>query len=125
MNVYLVLLEGGGDLDVKVVDEETFAWITSPTMPEGLTSSSSIEDPEVPPSQINKRAAQDKLDADDASWGIKPAPVRITRGSWDNDRALQALSADGYDMYSEVREAFAAVKLKGDEIVDEYHGCIY
>ena len=63
MNVYLVLLEGGGDLDVKVVDEETFAWITSPTMPEGLTSSSSIEDPEVPPSQINKRAAHDALDA--------------------------------------------------------------
>jgi len=125
MNVYLVLLEGGGDLEAKIVDEETFAWITSPTMPEGLNQASSIEDPEVPPSQINKRAAHDALDADDASWGIKTEPVRITRGSWDNDRALQAFSADGYETYLEARDAFAAVKAKGDEIVDEYHGCIY
>ena len=125
MNVYLVLLEGGGDLEAKIVDEETFAWITSPTMPEGLNRSSSIEDPEVPPSQINKRVAHDALDADDASWGIKTEPVRLTRGSWDNDRALQAFSADGYEVYLEARDAFAAVKSKGDEIVDEYHGCIY
>jgi hypothetical protein len=30
--MYLVLLEGGGDLYVKVVDQETFDWICSDDM---------------------------------------------------------------------------------------------
>jgi hypothetical protein len=29
MNVFLVVLAGGGDLYVSVVDQETFDWITS------------------------------------------------------------------------------------------------
>jgi hypothetical protein len=49
----------------------------------------------------------------------------LTRGSWDNDRAIAACPADGYDTYSSVKEALQAIKKQGDELEDEYNGCMY
>jgi len=119
MNVYLVTLEGGGDRYIKVVDQETYDWITSDDMgrPEGEDNSSSWEDQLVPASQIAKMKKQRGEDYE---------PVSITSGSWDNDRAIAALSADGYDDdYDSIKEALRDIKKKGDEMEDEYHGCMY
>ncbi len=81
------------------------------------TNGSSWEDQLVPASQIEKMK---KEQGDDYE------PVTITSGSWDNDRAVAALSADGYEStYDTIKEVLRDIKEKGDEMEDEYHGCIY
>ena len=89
--VYLVVLEGGGDLYVKVVDEETFDWICS-----------------------GKGWCREKFEG-----------PGVTSGSLDNDRAIHAIPADGYDTYYTIKEAMQAIKKHGDELEDEYQGCMY
>lgn len=117
--VYLVTLEGGGDLYVKVVDQETFDWITSddPGIPEAESDDDDgvtlWEDQTVPPSQVAKLKA------------IGDYPVEITSGSWENDRAIAAQPADGYDTYDTVAEALKAIRRNKAELEDEYHGGMY
>lgn len=117
-NVYLLLLEGQGDLVVTVVDKETFDWVTSDDLgrrPEDA-GRTHWDDQLVPASQIAKMKADE---------GEAYQPVWITIGSWDNDRALAAKPADGYKQYSRVTDAMKAIKKRGDKLVDEFAGCIY
>lgn len=115
MNIYLITLEGQGDIYIKPVDEETFNWVTSNDegRPAGAENESGWEDQLVPASQRTKMEAA-------GDW-----PVEITLGSYDNDRALFAHPSGDYDTYYTLKEAFKAIRQHGDEVVDEYHGYIY
>ena len=122
MNVYLIVLEGGGDLEIKVVDEETFKWVTSDDMgkadpPKKGDSRYHWEDQLVPKSQIKKMKTE---------YGAYYEPLTITSGSWDNDRAVAARCADGYSEYMyTIKDTFQTIQQKGDVLVDEYRGYIY
>lgn len=118
MKAYIIMLQGQGDVDVRVVDAETFAWVTSRDMgkPVGAEGNAWV-DQLVPPSQLQKR-----LRDDDA-----PGELQITSGSWYNDRMLAAYNADGYDRdgYGSLRDAMRAIQKRGDEFEDSVEGMIY
>lgn len=136
--MYLVILtDGGGDTYYKVVDQETFDWICSddPGRPEDGKGCDEYSWPDqlVPPSQAVKMKADhddyqkkygnpinDPDEEEDGEW-----PLRLSSGSWENDRAIAARPADGYDDYDSVIDATRAIKKHGDELEDEYHGCMY
>jgi hypothetical protein len=117
-NVFLLLLEGQGDVYVKVVDEETFNWVNSDDLGRRPADEkkSHWEDQLVPASQIVKM----KADKEEHYY-----PLQITIGSPDNDRALAAQPADGYRQYFSVQRAMKEIQYRGDELVGEYYGCIY
>lgn len=125
--VYLVVLSGGGDTYIKIVDEETWNWITSDDMGQAPADEdeSSWEDQIVPPSQIAKMKANHEKYT--KKWGVNDQfyPLQITSGSWENDRALAAMPADGYDNYDSFKEAMTAIKDNGDIFEDEYEGYFY
>jgi hypothetical protein len=114
MKVYLIVLQGQGDTDVRVVDKETFDWVTS-TNPGMLAEAKGNAwiDSRVPEYQQKKRE-EDGLGS-----------LELTTGSWWNDRMLAAYSIHGYKEYSSLRDALKAVKAKGDEIEDTTEGMIY
>ena len=111
--VYLIVLAGQGDTDVRVVDKETFEWVTSknPGQPGAHPPiNNQWIDTLVPDSQLAKRNGE---------------PVRLTTGSWWNDRMLAAECFAPYDGYASLRDALKAVKANGDEIEDTVEGMIY
>lgn len=112
MKVYLIILTGQGDTEIKVVDQETWDWIKSsnPGKPKN-TKKNSWFDQLVPKSQLDK---------------IGEVPY-ITIGSFENDRALWSRNADGYQeyYYDTVIEAMKDIKKNGHEFEDEYSGEIY
>jgi len=138
MKVYLVVLSGGGDTYRKVVDEETFNWICSddPGKPADGKGCDEYSWPDqlVPPSQAAKMKAaheeyqkqygdpiNDPDEEDDGEW-----PLRLSSGSWENDRAIAAREAEGYlDDYFSYKEVMQAIKAHGDELEDEYEGYMY
>lgn len=116
MDVYFIITEGQGDFYLNVVDKECFDWVNS-NWPFDDNRSSGV-DPNTPKWLIDKRDTEfeDEHDAD----------VVITIGSYDNDRALACMSIGTYDQtYFKVKDALDAVKERGDELKDEYHGLIY
>lgn len=120
----LVLTEIGGDLEVKVIDEETWAWIFGPSgkpHPEDV----SWEDPFVPKRQQDLIAKSDEaLSGDDDTDGLAGV-VWVTSGSYENDRAIFAHPAEGYGICFSIEEMQRAVAAKGDTILEEWHGMIY
>lgn len=119
MNIYLLILSGQGDLEIKVVDKETYEWVTSSDLgrPQGYVNKYSWEDQLVPASQIAKRKEDQ---------GEDYYPVSLSFGSWDNDRAIAAMPIDGYaHHYSSVLALIEQINHRGDYIADEYVGCIY
>ena len=116
MKVYLIVLRGQGDTDVRVVDEETFKWVTSeePGAPHGAASG--WIDPLVPEYQKQRLQSEEP-----SRW-----PLQITRGSWWNDRMLAAYAMPEYDAaYDRLADALKAVKNRGDEVEDTVEGEIY
>lgn len=130
MKVYIVLLEGGGDIYIKVVDEETFNWICSddPGQPADYDDDTSWVDQIVPAAELARQKVA--WEEHEALWhvngkGAKFEGIRLSRGSWENDRAIFALPAVGYNQYDTIKEAMRAIKDHGDEFEDEYQGCMY
>lgn len=116
MDVYLIVLMGQGDVDVRVVDKESFDWVNSINMgrPAGSRESSWV-DSCVPESQRALwRAAGEESDE-----------LIITIGSWQNDRALAAQSMSGFDHYNTLAAALKAIYNAQARVVDTYEGMIY
>ena len=107
---YLVNLSGQGDTFYTLVDQETWDWINGPWP---LGNERSGIDPTIPAS------IKDRLDGEGY----------ITRGSWQNDRALQAPHAifNGVEIktFYSVKDLYAFMKDNDIEIVEEYEGYIY
>jgi hypothetical protein len=109
VDVFLVVLTGQGDIEVKVIDKDTWDWLNGPSgRPDGK---SSWLDPFVPATQL-------ALQPEKGYWNL-------TSGSWENDRALLLNSTGAYKTYWSRREALAAIRRMGDTVVDEYEGFIY
>ena len=122
--VYLIRLEGGGDVEEKFVDEEAWNWIMSHDMgqPEGSTGGS-LED------QIVPESVMEALRKEYSAYNMDPkeAVVGLTIGSWQNDRALIGPSNVSLDMskldWGALRDSLAE---QGFEYTGEvFEGAIY
>lgn len=110
MNVWLIVLQGPGDTHITVIDEETWNWVTgAPGMPADVTGYS-WTDSQVPASQLAKMDGR---------------RVQLSIGSWQNDRMLAAVSADGFSPYDNLGDALRAVHAAGGVVVDVIEGDIY
>ena len=121
---YLLVLQGQGDVEAKLVDQETWDWIHSD--PERPPDNPSVwEDPNVPEAlraRISKERNQGLPEA------CQERGISISSGSWQNDRAVQApaLSVDEKEMaFWNISEAFKTAKALSLDILDSYHGYIY
>ncbi len=122
--VYLIRLEGGGDVDEKFVDEEAWNWIISDDMGQRSEDAgeSSWEDQLVPDSVMKEIAKEYKR------CGMTAEPgVTLTSGSWENDRALMCPSNVSLDMskldWGALRDSLAE---QGFEYTGGvFEGCIY
>jgi len=74
---YLIILEGGGDVERFVVGEATWNWINSDAPDFGSTHSAD-------------EVISDKVRAEAMNGEAVPEKVRVTSGSYDNDRAIHA-----------------------------------
>ena len=123
--VYLIRLQGGGDVEEKFVDEEAWNWIVSRDMgqrPEDIGEGSWI-DQNVPDSVMKA------LQKEYADYGLHPkgAVITLTIGSWENDRALIGPSNVSIDKskldWGSLRDSLAE---QGFEYTGEvFEGCIY
>ncbi|MBK9497458.1 MAG: hypothetical protein IPO08_23630 [Xanthomonadales bacterium] len=108
--VYLIVLTGQGDTYIKVVERSVFQWLHK--IPKNKTDSSWLDE-DVP------ERIQDTL-AVTGRTGI-----RLTSGSWENDRALHAISVPPYTTYYTLLSAYKAIDRHRGRIVREYHGQVY
>lgn len=105
---YLVILSGGGDTSIALIDQQGWDWIHSDPQPYGSWKEA------VPGSN------PEDFDENDGTNGV----VSVTCGSYDNDRAM----AFGLTMcggWDSVRDVMEHCINEGLEIVDEYHGYLY
>ena len=102
-DVYLIVCQGQGDIDVGLVNEETWNWILS-----DYNSNSGSYSEIVPQTIVD-------------TYPKGQTKVTITRGSYENDRALQCPKL-GFDS---VKSAMNYVKQNNCNLVDEFHGYIY
>ncbi len=117
--LYLIRLVGGGDVEEKFVGQEIWDWVTSTDMgqrPEDIGESSWVD-------QLMPDSVREELKAE----GCSPDDITITRGSWDNDRALLCSQDPDIDIFKldwgAIRES---LKEQGFEYTgEEYEGCIY
>lgn len=119
--MHIVFLSGQGDTYVKVVDKDTFDWINGPMGDNG--GEGQWIDKSCPPIQLAllaEEAARAKRSGD----RFDPDPW-ITRGSYDNDRAMMCFSTDGYETYYSIVAATRAISKKGHKLAGEYEGCVY
>ena len=104
MTHHLVILQGGGDTEIKLVTAEQFAWINSPRPAHARGSSWIEKDPGQP---------------EEPEEGEE---LRCTSGSFNNDRAIRVNGTE----FGSSRAAFLfAKKHKFVISEDEYHGYIY
>jgi hypothetical protein len=100
MKKYLICLEGGGDVDRFIVGEATWNWINQDPPDFGLAYAT---DETVSP----------EVRAEAADQSAVPETVRVTSGSYDNDRAIHA------SCWSK------SVKTGRGTFEDVYNGAIY
>jgi hypothetical protein len=107
---YLLVLSGGGDTTVKLVTGAVWNWIHSE-----YESEHSSYDERVPADVISDSATSGNVDY------FEDGKLHITRGSFENDRALAAPGRD----FDDVAEATAYLASLNLEVKEEYYGCIY
>jgi hypothetical protein len=117
--VYLIRLTGGGDIDEKFVDEEAWNWITSNDMGQR-------------PQDVGESCWEDRLMPASiktllTNEGWTTNNMKITSGSWDNDRALMCLENVSVDWSKlDLGSMRDSLKQQGFEYTGEiYEGCIY
>lgn len=128
-NFFMIVLEGGGDVTVKIVDEETFDWLDSPR-PKMVDYGA--EDKSCPES-VRQRAYKEYLEAESRWPSRKTKPYEdfwpdVTSGSCENDRALfvAALTIDGEQLeFDTVSEAANWCVEHGVKIAESWEGYIY
>ena len=103
-DVFLIVLEGQGDVDVGLVNQETWNWIHSDYKSEDNSYKEDIP--------------QSILDTYDDNYGTK---INVSIGSFDNDRALQSPKIS----FSSIKDAMSYIQENNCKLVDEFFGCIY
>lgn len=102
---HLVVLNGGGDTYVGLITPEQWTWIHS-DRPRTVDLTWKENDPE------------------------GNLPVKVSSGSYENDRAMAAIFGDGEDnersTFDSVTDALEHAKAQGWQVSrDEYHGYSY
>lgn len=105
-NVYLVICEGQGDTEIKLINEEAWNWMLSP-FDDAKGEYSYNED--VPESILKTFNCSE------------PKSISVSCRSYENDRALQMPGMS----FSSVADVHKYLNSNNCEIVDEYYGCIY
>jgi hypothetical protein len=105
-------MTGQGDTYIKIVDKETWDWIFSPWAPPTLNCSNYNDN--TCPNAVLVRMRKDDPDAD----------AFITRGTWENDRALLVQPVYG-DLFFSVSDAMNYAMKHKFNIVESWEGCIY
>lgn len=114
MDIYVVQLAGQGDLDIKAVSKEVFDWVNNPQTPGRKGKELSWDDDT--PAQIL---------ADYHKEYQTTNPIRVTIGSYVNDRALQAPSLNGSAQFFDLKSFMNWFRKNGANIIDTYEGYIY
>lgn len=126
--MYLLSMSGMGDVDLRLVDKETWDWIhlPHPNFPDGKYSMDDPVVPDVVKQNLFKACfSKDRFDDEPARW--EDVTINVTTGSCENDRMLQAYGyvGDTQCQFFSIKELNKFVKENGIEIVDEIEGCIY
>lgn len=128
--LYLISLQGSGYTEVKVVDEETWNWIMSENkgLPHNYDNSGPWKDTIIPESiklKIwNNLDNSEKLDFK----SYDEFGVYLSRGSWQNDRALiaPAIEVDNKKLlFFSLKDFVNNINKENIEILEEYEGYIY
>lgn len=115
--MYLIVLNGGGDTSVTIVNEAVWDWIGLPYDPESAVGDAGeYAYYEKVPEAVLLEA--EKQDCEPFSDGVE---LHITSGSWENDRALAAPGIAFWDL----AEALQYLKEENIVIEDTFEGCIY
>lgn len=115
---FLIVLQGQGDTSAKIVDRDTFEWLTAPAP--DFDGASRAEDTSCPET-VRKRLAVGKI----FSTVYRPL---VTCGSYENDRALlaKALIVEGKELnFAHLVEANAWFLARGLQPVGTFEGEIY
>lgn len=105
-SVYLVNLVGQGDQFITLVTEDVWNWILSPY--ESTKSGYN----ETLPEAVKKEMLIHHKKAED---------VFVSRGSYENDRAIQA---PGYS-FDTIKEAMTYIRDNNLVLEEEFSGCLY
>ena len=105
-DVYLIVCQGQGNIDVGLVNKETWDWINS-----DYVSDESAYEETIAPSIM--KAYPDCQYVEET--------IFITSGSYDNDRALSSPK----ERFDSITDAMKFIKKNKCNLVDEFHGCIY
>jgi hypothetical protein len=100
--MYLIILQGGGDTEIKLVNYAAKAWIESPYPARGKET-------------IPKKVREDFEDE------YEETTIHVTSGSGDNDRAM---AVQGY-YFDSTKSAHQYAKENSMTIENEYHGYLY
>lgn len=105
MNLYMLVTAGQGDIDIKLVDKETWDWVMKP------------DNTKIP---SNVLAAYRER--------AEEGPEAFPSGQGTNDAALQVASAKVGHIraeFSQIKTAAAFIRKHDITIVNEWHGYIY
>ena len=107
--MYLVMLEGQGDLDMKLVGKATFDWINS-------------ERPDMPDYSADEEVPAAVLAENPEMVERGKTTIQVTSGSCENDRAMNVVATLTFDSVVEAMKYIAKNKIN---LVDEFTACIY
>lgn len=128
MNLYLVVLKGAEEVEIKLVEEEIWSWMhTDP--PIKLNDKNRAVSENIP-EPIKKKLVDWLTEGeDDFHYSFSDCSVNINIGEYTNDRALVVPPAkiDGkYCFWSSLKEYTNFIKSHKDvDIIDEFDGYIY
>lgn len=118
--MYMIILQGQGDTNVAIVDQQAWDWINNPhnnPVPDIL-----IKEVIKKPNDYGLEDIDEKTPREEIESAIREN--QITRGSPNNDAALNMMfCAD--PVFYRMKEALDYVKKNDIEIIDTFEGYIY
>lgn len=111
--VYLIDLEGDGDRIIALVTKEVFDWVMREDTPGRENNETGWIDTATP--QIVKDSYPETSEQD----------FLITSGSYNNDRAIIAVSGENLHTFDSIKDLTEHIKKYDLTIGDEFQGLIY
>lgn len=112
MNLYLLVLEGGGDIEYKLITKDVWNWIQNNKLTTTVETALREQYKKFYPS-FNETEFQKTIKS-----------IGVNSGSSKNDRALNAPTIKDGCLYS-ASEMMEFCKDNNVNVVEEYQGCIY
>lgn len=125
--VYLLVLEGQGDINIKIVDTMTYNWITNNDLGRAPDTDKYSWDDKTCPVEI-KRKIWEEQSGHYNKCSFEEFKINISSGSYNNDRALMApviTINDEEGFFWEITKAMKFINKHNLEVLGEYQGYIY